>query len=69
MLSLSRKIGESIIIADNIEVVITSIGKEQVKVGIIAPREITVHRKEIYDLIQKENQEASEIAIDKLKEL
>ncbi len=69
MLSLSRKIGESIIIADNIEVVITSIGKEQVKVGIIAPREITVHRKEIYDMIQKENQEASEIAIDKLKEL
>lgn len=58
MLALTRKKGESIIINDNIEVVVLSVSGEQVKLGIVAPKEIPVHRKEIYDLIQKENEQA-----------
>jgi len=59
MLALTRKKGESIIIGDNVEVVILGIAGEQVKVGIVAPREISVHRKEIYEQIQLENVAAS----------
>lgn len=58
MLALTRKKGESIIINDDIEVVVLSVSGEQVKLGIVAPKEIPVHRKEIYDLIQKENEQA-----------
>lgn len=58
MLALTRKKGDSIIISDNIEVVILGIQGEQVKLGIIAPREISVHRKEIYEQIKFENKEA-----------
>ena len=60
MLALTRKKGESIIISDNIEVVVISITSEQVKLGIEAPREIPVNRKEIHDLIVAANKEAAE---------
>ena len=70
MLALTRKKGESIIISDDVEVVVLSIQGEQVKLGIIAPKRISVHRKEIYEQIQAENKEASShINIDALKEL
>ena len=59
MLALTRKKGESIIIGDDIEVIVLSMQGEQVKLGIIAPKEISVHRKEIYEQIQMENLEAS----------
>ena len=59
MLALTRKKNESIIIGDNIEIVILGVQGEQVKLGIAAPRNITIHRKEIYDLIQQENRAAS----------
>ena len=59
MLALTRKKNESIIIGDNIEVVVLSVQGEQVKLGIAAPRNITVHRKEIHDQIRQENQAAS----------
>ena len=55
MLALSRKKGDSIIIGDDIEVVVLSVAGEQVKLGITAPRSVTVHRKEIYAQIQREN--------------
>jgi len=64
MLALTRKKGESIIIGDNVEVVILGIAGEQVKVGIVAPREISVHRKEIYEQIQLENVAASHSRTD-----
>ena len=64
MLALTRKKGESIIIGDNVEVVILGVTGEQVKVGIVAPREISVHRKEIYEQIQLENVAASQSRID-----
>ncbi len=59
MLALTRKKGESIIINDNVEVVVISVNGDQVKLGIVAPKSIPVHRKEVYELIQKENMEAA----------
>jgi carbon storage regulator len=59
MLALSRKIGESIIISDNIEITLLAVSGETAKLGITAPRSIPVHRKEVYEQIQLENREAS----------
>lgn len=64
MLALTRKKGESIIIGNNVEVVILGVTGEQVKVGIVAPREIPVHRKEIYEQIQLENVAASQSRVN-----
>ena len=58
MLALTRKKGESIIIGDDIEVLVIGIQGEQVKLGIVAPRSVSVHRKEIFEQIQMENMEA-----------
>ena len=58
MLALTRKKGESIIIYDNIEIVVIGIKGEQVKLGINAPRDIPVNRKEIFDQIKESNKEA-----------
>lgn len=60
MLVLSRKINQSIIIDNNIEVIVLDVLKDQIKIGIKAPREITVLRKEIYLEIQAENVNASQ---------
>ena len=59
MLVLTRKIGESIQIGDDIEIKIVSIKGDQIKLGINAPKNIEIHRKEIYLEIQKENENAS----------
>lgn len=71
MLILSRKKDESIIIGDDIEITIIGIEDDKVKVGINAPKNIDIHRKEIYLQIQEENQKASQmknnINIDQLK--
>ncbi len=69
MLALTRKKGESIVISDNIEVTVLSVSKDQVKLGIVAPKEVSVHRKEIYELIQEENQAASKVDISALSKL
>ena len=55
MLVLARKLNESIMIGDDIEVVVIDIKGDQVKLGIKAPRKVTVHRKEIYQEIKQEN--------------
>ena len=62
MLALTRRKGQSIIISDNIEIVVISINGEHVKLGINAPREIPVNRKEIYLAIAQSNKEAKEAA-------
>jgi len=57
-------------IGDNVEVIVLGIQGEQVKLGIIAPKAVAVHRKEIYEQIRLENKEASShINIQALKEL
>jgi carbon storage regulator len=72
MLVLSRKPNESIIIGNNIEVKVVEVRGEQVKLGITAPRDIPVHRKEIFDSIQEQNKNAAQTNpsnLDKLSSL
>jgi carbon storage regulator len=59
MLALTRKVGESIIIDDNVEITVISVHGDQIKLGIEAPRNIAIHRKEIYLQIQEENKAAA----------
>jgi carbon storage regulator len=53
MLVLTRKINESIIIGDDIEIVIVDVYRNRVRIGINAPAEVTIHRKEIYRTVRK----------------
>ncbi len=64
MLVLTRKVDESIIIGDNIEVKVVEISGKSVKLGIEAPRELSVHRKEVYEAILRENIEAARSAVE-----
>ena len=57
MLALSRKKNEALVINNNIEITILEIKGEQVKLGITAPREVPVYRKEVYVQIQDANKE------------
>lgn len=59
MLVLGRKKGESIIIDDNIEIIVTAVEGDTVKLGIQAPKHIPIHRKEVYLEIQEENKQAT----------
>ena len=61
MLVLTRKVHQSIVIGDGVEVVVLEVRGEQVRLGIKAPKEVVVHRKEIYDQIMEENRSAAEI--------
>jgi len=61
MLVLTRKVHQSIVIGDEIEVVVLEVRGEQVRIGIRAPKNVSVHRKEIYEQIQEENKGASEV--------
>jgi carbon storage regulator len=59
MLVLSRQRDESIIIGDNIVITVVDIRGDKVRLGINAPTEIPVHRQEVYEAIQRENQRAN----------
>lgn len=59
MLVLTRKKGESIVISDDIVLTILSVDGENVKVGIAAPRDIDIYRKEVLDAIEQNNQNAA----------
>ncbi len=63
MLVFTRKRGESLIIGNEIEVTILNAGSGSVKVGINAPRHISVHRKEVFEAIKRENVAASQSQI------
>ena len=61
MLALTRKKGESLVINNNIEITVLEIRGDQIKIGIQAPKEVPIYRKEVYVQIQKENEEATSI--------
>ncbi len=61
MLVLSRQRNESIIIGDNIIITVVDIRGDKVRLGIEAPSEIPVHRKEVYDAIKRENLRATQL--------
>jgi carbon storage regulator len=60
MLALSRRINESIIIGNDIEITVLEVKGDQVKIGISAPKSVPIYRKEIYLQIKESNKEASE---------
>ena len=60
MLVLTRKPNESVIIGDTIAVTVLAVEGEQVKLGITAPKEVAVHRREVYEQIRKANVEAAQ---------
>lgn len=59
MLVLTRKLNESVIIGDDIAVTVLAVEGEQVKLGITAPKQLSVHRQEVYEQIKRENLEAA----------
>ncbi|MBD5462821.1 MAG: carbon storage regulator CsrA [Lachnospiraceae bacterium] len=67
MLALSRKKNEALIINNNIEITVLEIKGEQVKLGISAPKEVPIYRKEVYTQIQEANEEA--VSMDGLEAL
>ena len=69
MLVLTRKAGEGIIIGDDIKITIVELKSGGVRIGIEAPREIKVHRQEVFDRIKQENKEATQWEIADLNEL
>lgn len=69
MLVLTRKLGESIAIDDNIKIVVVQIKGKQVRLGIKAPKETKIHREEVYQAIQRQNTMASQSSLDDLSKL
>ena len=65
MLVLSRQRDETIMIGDNIEITVVDIRGEKVRLGINAPPEVPVHRKEVYEAIKREKQAHSQPGVDK----
>lgn len=59
MLALSRKKGEAIVVNNNVEITILEVKGDQVKIGISAPKDVPIYRKEVYMQIQQANQEAA----------
>ncbi len=62
MLILTRKVGESIMIGDSVEVKVLGLRAGQIKLGIEAPKDLKVHREEIYERIRAEQEEESRAA-------
>ena len=70
MLALSRKKGEAIVINNDIEISILEVKGDQVKIGISAPKEVPIYRKEVYVQIQEANQAAADVeGMEALKNL
>jgi len=69
MLVLTRKLGESIAIDDDIKIVVVQIKGRQVRLGIEAPRETKIHREEVYIAIQEQNKAASQSQPEQVKKV
>jgi len=59
VLVVTRKRGESIVVGDGIEIQVISVGRNGVRIGVTAPRDIPVHRREVYDLVVAANRSAA----------
>jgi carbon storage regulator len=57
MLILTRRVGETIMVGDEVTITVLGVNGNQIRIGIHAPREIAVHRKEVYERIQAESEE------------
>ena len=66
MLVLSRQRDETIVIGDEVEITIVDIRGDKVRLGINAPRQVQVHRKEVYSAIKQENTDSTRVRIDDL---
>jgi len=66
MLVLSRQRDETIMIGDEVEITVVDIRGDKVRLGISAPRQVQVHRKEVYEAIQRENASATGVQVDDL---
>ena len=62
MLILTRRVGETLMIGDDVTVTVLGISGQQVRIGINAPKEVAVHREEIYDQIKAEERSAGAVA-------
>lgn len=63
MLILTRRIGETLKIGDNVDVTILSVRGNQIRIGINAPRDVAVHREEIYTRIKEEEKQQKELGV------
>lgn len=63
MLVLTRKKDQSIIINENIEITVLDVQGDQVRIGINAPRDISIHRKEVFTQISEENKKAASVNV------
>lgn len=69
MLVFTRKKDEAIVIGDGVEVRVLRTGKEAVRLGVIAPHEVSVHRREVYDAVRDANRTAASAALPSLDDL
>lgn len=69
MLVLARKVGEKIILNDNIEIIVLDANPNSVRIGINAPQNVTVYREELYKEIKSANKTSNDVSADSIDEL